>query len=252
MSEAVAVNTGGEGAVVQGIDGGGVSALPAGMEAGSDMTFSSQLGEHSGLADRFDSVESLAKSYSELEGKFSTRATPPEGGVYEFPSVDGFQFDGDQIGALNEGFLEAGFSQDQFNYALQQHAQIELARNAQESELIASTLNEFKQSQGENYDNILNQANNVIDKINDEGLYNLLKDEKYGHNPTLINAFAKIAELSGESTFPNDTQPAGGMSAEAANTKLSELTSKYRAEPNKAARDAMRVQMDKLHAIIDG
>lgn len=250
MSEA---GTGDTVAIETGAVGGDTGTLNALAETSTgEFDFAASLGEHSALAEQFDSPEALAKSYSELRAEYSGRPKVPENGAYDLPTVEGFEFDGDFIGSINEGFAEAGFSQEQVNFALQQHANFEIQKSAAQHTQIKEGLDGLKKEWGENYDTNINLANNLIDKLEIEGLNDLLNDPQYGAHPLLIKAFSRMAELTGESTLPNDAAPSGGMSAEQAMGKLTDLVGKIASEPNSQIRAGLQAEADKLHAIIDG
>ena len=74
------------------------------VEQTASFDFAASLGEHSNLAERYNSPQALAQAYKELQTAYGTRTIPPEGN-YTSPEVEGFAFDNAQIEGLSEGCL---------------------------------------------------------------------------------------------------------------------------------------------------
>ena len=200
---------------------------------------------------KYDSLEALLEGHANLETAFGARSIPPkDGGEYVAPTVENFQFDNTVIDSLREGFIENNFSQEQVDFVLNSYAANKISEEAVSADGIQQQLDTFKQEKGEEYAGIEAKANKMVDAINDPALNELLNNPLYGNNPVLINALAKLAEVTNESTMHNDAAASGGMSKEQAQAKLAELVPQYTAEMNHATKQALRVEMDKLHDVL--
>jgi len=251
MSEAVAggdtaaVDTGAVDIGTQ--DTGAVNDTGVVDTQGTDTGSTAKTGQYG----KYDSLDALLEGHSNLETAYGARSVPPkEGSEYVVPTVEGFEFDSGVIDNLRDGFVENNFSQEQVDYVLNNYAKIKTAEMQASVDGVKQQLDAFKQEQGDNYAGIESKANKMVDVVNDPAFNELLKNPLYGDNPVLINAFAKVAEATNESTMHNDAAPSGGMSKEQAQTKLAELLPKYMTEVNHGVKQALRVEMDKLHDVL--
>ena len=215
-------------------------------------TFATQLGAHADLASKFDSVETMAKSYTELESMLGERVTfPKTAHEYAAPEIEGFAVDNDFFDSIRGDLHEGKISQDQLSTMYNIQAKYEMQKHEAQLAQIEQGMNDLESQWGDKYDINMKSANNMVDAINDNDLYELLKNPMFGKNPTLIKAFSTLAGKTGETKLPGSSQPAGGVSVTQASEKLSALLTEQKVDANPQTRAARRVEMDKLHAILN-
>jgi len=223
------------------------------VEAPIDTSFADSLGDYSSLAEKYGDIQGVAKALTEAQKEISSRKAPESPSEYTLPEVEGFKWNDDTLEIYGPKLHGLGISQEHANELLTMHAQglIQSAQMAEKAN--EANLNALKESWGEKYDSQITAANKAIEKLGGDALFEALENNPLlGSNPEIIKAFAKVAELTSESSLPNNQAPSGKMSAAEATSKMSELLDKKAATYNQSERVAYQAEIDKLHAVIDG
>lgn len=158
-------------------------------------------------------IESLAKSYTELEKKIRTTrpSAPKSAEEYQFETA--LQLDSDLSNAFKSEALDQGISTDQFKWIMSKY----------ESEINAISMTPekaeqaLKQDWGNDYDTNIALANKAFSAYVDKELA-----EQVGNNPAVIKVLAKIgAELNEDRASSRDTGIGSGYSQ----TEIEEIMS---------------------------
>lgn len=216
--------------------------------------FAESLGEdYAHIAEKYESPADLAKAYSELNKQFSQREVPETPTDYNLPEIEGWEWNDDTLDKFGGKMKDLGYTQEAATGALQMYAQAQIEQAKADSQQLEQRLDDLKNDWGDAYENNIASAQRIIDQVGGDELNKLLfNNPMLGNNATLIQAFAKMADLTSESTLPDNPAPSGGMSKAQALSEISELMDKRKATYNHEERVALQAEINKRHAIIDG
>lgn len=185
---------------------------------------------------RFDSVESAAKSYVELEGKLGAAVTvsedptdeelsrvrtllgvPESAEGYDFTAVElpeGVTFTEDALGRFAEHAKANDLTQKQAQADLKREADreyeaIRQVRSVTKEKREKSEL-KLRQELGGDYDKTLKAAKSLLEAYGSEELTNELKDSGFGNSPALIRALGGLGLAISEGIAPRGLTPPRG------------------------------------------
>ncbi|MDP5239924.1 hypothetical protein Q9Q94_10290 [Uliginosibacterium sp. 31-16] len=149
----------------------------------------------------------LAESYQSLEKKFSSRGGVPVSAPdeYEAPeSTLGYSLNDEQLSAFKQEALAAGFTKEQFTFAMQRYEQA-LANFAPPAEHAAAQLKEIW---GDQFNDNLQAARRAFDNFAPSSLS---PDHPVLNHPVVMQLLAQIGGELKEDNAPGRGSPAAGL-----------------------------------------
>jgi len=182
------------------------------------------------LSDKFDSVESLAKSYNELQSQLGASARVPQEGApqEEWSSfyqkmgapteVEGYEIPNNaddvtkgQLSSLRDSAFSKGVTKDQWD-ALVENAVGSIASTRESAMKVMEEAKdkwaeEAKQQYGEDFESKLARAQRTFQEViaDDEEVAQILDSTGLGNHPKLLDLFVKIGERMSDDTTPTDS-----------------------------------------------
>jgi hypothetical protein len=170
--------------------------------------------KNSATVQKFKDVDSIVKSYEELQSKLGSRVQDLSAedlkaldSKFDVPeSIDGYDFEeiqgNETVDTLRKAIAEAGISKAQgenFDKVLRETVKLE-DQNKQHNDgiALADARSKLKAQYGLAYEEKMNVATEALNEIADEEQLQYFRDKGFTRDPEFMKALVKVGEIIGE------------------------------------------------------